>query len=88
MASRDNEGRDGNLVYKIVKVDKIIPSHPASFSEDYDLMLNAARNKLSMEAIDKFLNEKISTTYITIDPIFADCEFEHKGLSEKILKKE
>jgi len=88
VASRDNEGRDGNLVYKIVKVDKIIPSHPASFSEDYDLMLNAARNKLSMEAIDKFLNEKISTTYITIDPIFADCEFEHKGLSEKILKKE
>ena len=88
VTSRDNEGRDGNLVYKLVKVDKIIPSHPASFNEDYDLMLNAAKNKLSMEAIDKFLNEKIATTYITIDPMFADCEFEHEGLSEKILKKE
>ena len=88
VASRDNEGRDGNLVYKIVRVDKIIPSHPASFSEDYDLMLNAAKNKLSMEAIDKFLNEKIATTYITIDPIFADCEFDHKGLEAKIKKEE
>ncbi len=84
--SLDNEGRSGQLVYKIIRVDKIIPSHPASFSEDYSLMLGAARNKLSMEAIEKFLNEKISTTYITIDPIFADCEFEHAGLSEKIRK--
>lgn len=88
VASRDNEGRDGNLVYKIVRVDKIIPSHPASFSDDYSMMLDAAKNKLSMEAIDKFLNEKISTTYITIDPLFADCDFDHKGLSEKVVKEE
>ncbi len=81
--SLDNEAR-GQVVYKIIRVDKIIPSHPASFSEDYSMMLSAAKNKLSMEAIEKFLNEKISTTYITIDPLFADCEFEHPGLSEKI----
>ena len=85
--SLDNEGRSGQLVYKIIRVDRIIPSHPASFSEDYSLMLNAAKNKLSMEAIEKFLDEKISTTYITIDPIFADCEFDHAGLSEKIRKE-
>ncbi len=84
--SLDNEGRDGLLVYKIIRVDKIIPSHPASFDNDYDLMLSSAKNKLSMEAIEKFLNEKIATTYITIDPIFADCEFDHEGLSEKIRK--
>ncbi len=83
VASRDNEGRDGNLVYKIVKVDKIIPSHPASFDEDYNLMLNSAKQKLSMEAIDKFLGEKIKTTYISIDPMFKDCSFEHEGLEAK-----
>lgn len=88
VVSRDNEGRNGNLVYKIIRVDRVIPSHPASFSEDYSLMLNAAKNKLSMEAIDKFLDEKIATTYITIDPIFADCEFSHGGLAEKIRKAE
>lgn len=81
--SLDNEAR-GQVVYKIIRVDKIIPSHPASFSEDYSMMLSAAKNKLSMEAIEKFLNEKISTTYITIDPLFADCEFNHPGLSGKI----
>ncbi len=84
--SSDNEGRDGNLVYKIVKVDKIIPSHPASYENDYDLMLSAAKNKLSMEAIDKFINEKIKTTYITIDPLFKECSFEHEGFEEKFIK--
>lgn len=83
--SVDNEGR-GNLVYKIIRVDKIIPSHAASFDEDYDLMQNAAREKLSQEAIDKFLAEKIKTTYITIDPLFKDCSFSQEGLSDKIVE--
>ncbi len=83
--SVDNEGR-GNLVYKIIRVDKIIPSHAASFDEDYDLMQNAAKEKLSQEAIDKFLAEKIKTTYITIDPLFKDCDFSQEGLSDKIVE--
>ena len=84
--SLDNEGRDGNLVYKIIKVDKIIPAHPATFSNDYDLMLQNAEAQLRQEAIDKFIDEKIKTTYIIIDPLFKDCAFERDGWSEKIRK--
>ncbi len=84
--SLDNEGRDGNLVYKIVKVDKIIPSHPATFSNDYTLLLNQARHELQMEAIDKFIEDKIAATYIVIDPLFKDCDFDRSGWSEKIRK--
>ena len=84
--SLDNEGRDGNLVYKIIKVDKIIPAHTASFTNDYDLMLNHARHEIQQEAIDKFITEKIKTTYIIIDPLFKDCVFEREGWSEKIRK--
>ena len=84
--SLDNEGRDGNLVYKIVKVDKIIPAHPATFNNDYTLMLENARAELQSEAIDNFINEKIKTTYIIIDPLFKDCEFEREGWTEKFRK--
>jgi peptidyl-prolyl cis-trans isomerase SurA len=84
--SLDNEGRDGNLVYKIIKVDKIIPAHTASFANDYDLMLQHARNKLQNEAIYNFIEEKIKTTYIIIDPLFKDCAFEKEGWTEKIRK--
>ena len=50
--SLDNEGRDGNTVYKIIKVDKIIPAHPASFTNDYTLLLNQATDAKRQEAID------------------------------------
>ena len=84
--SLDNEGRDGNLVYKIIKVDRIIPAHPASFSNDYTLLLQQAKQELQMKAIDDFIDSKIKDTYIVIDPIFGDCDFERPGWSEKIRK--
>ena len=84
--SLDNEGRGGNTVYKIIKVDKIIPSHPASFDNDYDLLLQQAKNKAAMDAIDKFIASKIKTTYIIIDPLFKDCSFERDGWAEKFRK--
>ena len=84
--SLDNEGRNGNTVYKIIKVDRIIPAHSATFKNDYDLLLQQAKNKKAMEAVDKFINEKIKTTFIIIDPLFKDCEFERKGWAEKFRK--
>jgi len=84
--SLDNEGRSGNTVYKIIKVDKILPAHTATFTNDYNLLLEQAKQKQSMEAIDKFINSKIESTYIIIDPLFKDCDFERKGWYEKIRK--
>ena len=84
--SLDNEGRNGNLVYKIIRVDKIIPAHPASFTNDYDLLLSSATNAKQMEAIDEFVKSKIKTSYIIIDPMFKDCNFENEGWLEKVRK--
>ena len=86
--SLDNEGRDGNTVYKIIKVDKIIPSHPASFSNDYTLLLGNAKQELQMKAIDDFIDSKIEGTYIVIDPMFEDCVFERDGWYAKFRKTE
>ena len=73
--STDNEGRNGNTVYKIIKVDKIIPAHTASFDKDYSELLEEARSKKQEAAIDQFINGKIKTTYIIIDPLFKNCDF-------------
>ena len=86
--SRDNEGRSGNTVYKIIKVDRIIPAHTASFSEDYTLLMNQAQNERAMKAINDFIREKIEDTYIVIDPIFKDCPFEHEEWTSKIRTSE
>ena len=84
--SLDNEGRDGYLVYKIVKVDKIVPAHPATFNNDYTLLLGHAKGELQMKAINDFLDSKITSTYIVIDPLFGDCDFNRPAWSEKVRK--
>jgi peptidyl-prolyl cis-trans isomerase SurA len=77
--SLDNEGyeqgRSGNLVYKIIRVDKIIPAHTATFENDYTQILERVQGLKQMEAINAFLEEKIKDTYIVIDPMFAQCDF-------------
>ena len=86
--SLDNEGRDGNTVYKIIRVDKILPAHPATFTNDYNLLLDKARQELQTKAIDDFINSKIESTYIVIDPMFEDCVFERDGWYKKFRKTE
>ena len=81
--SLDNEGRSGNLVYKILRLDSIVPAHTASFERDYTELQNDVRQAKQMEAIDDFINEKIKVTYIKIDPLFQDCEFELPGWKSK-----
>ena len=84
--SLDNEGNNGNTVYKIIKVDKILPAHPATFSNDYTLLLGDARAAKQNQAIDEFIDSKIESTLIIIDPLFKDCEFAREGWYDKIRK--
>ena len=85
--SADNEGyqqgRSGNLVYKIIRVDKILPAHTATFENDYAQILEKVQQKKQEEAVDKFLSERIKNTYIIIDPMFADCEFTREEWNKK-----
>ena len=85
--STDNEGyqqgRNGNTVYKIIRVDKIVPAHPASFTNDYTELQGRVRSIRQMQAIDEFLEKKIKETYIVIDPMYKECSFSRDVWSEK-----
>lgn len=83
IASLDNEGRDGNLVYKIIRLDKILPSHVATFEHDFTDIAAQVRYEKQMAVINKFIDDKLETTYIVIDPMFSDCEFNRPGWSKK-----
>ena len=77
--SLDNEGRNGNTIYKILYLERVIPAHVATFQEDYNTLLEEVNQKNSLAAIDKFIEEKQKTTYIVIDPMFQGCDFQRKG---------
>ena len=85
--STDNEGyqqgRSGNTVYKIIRVDKIVPAHPASFTNDYTELAGRVRMQRQMDAIDEFLEQKIKDTYIVIDPMYKECSFSREIWSTK-----
>ena len=85
--SLDNEGyqqgRNGNLVYKIIRVDRIIPAHTATFENDYTQLMEQVQYMKQMEAVDRFLEEKIRSTYIVIDPMFRECNFARAVWAEK-----
>ena len=83
--STDNEGR-GNLVYKIIRLDKIVPAHTASFETDYNDLYSIVERTRQNEAINNFIEKKIAETHIVIDPMFSDCEFSRAGWAEKIRK--
>ena len=85
--SLDNEGRDGNLVYKIIRVDRIIPAHTATFENDFTLISEQVQNEQQMRAIDDYLRKKIKDSKVKIDPMFKDCEFRNEAWYDKIKKK-
>ncbi len=77
--SVDDEGRNGHTVYKIVRLDKVRPSHTATYENDFNVLLEVATNHKTMEAMEKFIRDKQNTTYIVIDPMFRGCDFEREG---------
>lgn len=77
--SLDNEGRSGNTIYKILRLEKILPSHTANLKDDFVVIQNIANNERQQAAIEKFIKEKQVITYIKLDDIFKDCNFEREG---------
>ena len=76
--SQDNEGR-GQTIFKIIRLEEIIPSHIADVDRDFVVIQNFAQGIRQQQAIKNFVEEKQKTTFIRIDEMFRDCPFESKG---------
>ena len=77
--SLDNEGRSGNTIYKILRLEKVIPSHVANIEDDFIIIQNIANSKRQQDAISAFIKEKQEITYIKLDDLFKQCNFEREG---------
>ena len=77
--SLDNEGRSGNTIYKLIKLEEIIPSHTANLKQDFMIIQNIANNRQQMDAVTKFIKEKQKTTLIIVDDAYRKCNFDNEG---------
>lgn len=69
---------DGKEAYRILYLKNRTKPHIANLHDDYDKIQNAAFEKAKSAALKKWVNEKISKTYIKIFEPFNSCHFENK----------
>lgn len=69
----------GNQMSKIVKLVEIIPAHTASLKDDYIRLEEMALQQKQERVYRKWLNDKIESMYIYIEPEYRKGEFENKN---------
>ena len=68
-----------NEVFRIVKLDNVLPAHAANLKDDYQTLYDAALSKERIKVFDVWVKNKIAITYIKISDDFKGCEFLKTG---------
>lgn len=74
--------RNGNTVYKIVRLNAVIPSHHADLNEDYEILADFALQDKQGRVFDKWINGAIRKMYVWVSPEYRDLEFERDWIKK------
>ncbi len=69
---------DGSKAYRLVQLLLRTEPHKANLKDDYRLIQQAAEGKLRSEAIDKWVKDRIGTTYVRLSEEYRTCAFTHE----------
>ncbi|GHV43203.1 peptidylprolyl isomerase [Bacteroidia bacterium] len=70
-------------VVAVVKLKSRTETHKANLTDDYQLLKNIFENKQQQNFINEWIKKKQKETYISIDPAWANCEFQYSGWIKK-----
>lgn len=75
------ESRDehANVVFKIVKIKRIVQAHTASIKEDYSVIQELAKRGMEDDILKDWVEKKQRVTFIRVQPSFKSCPFKSKG---------
>ncbi|MCC8112604.1 MAG: peptidylprolyl isomerase [Bacteroidales bacterium] len=63
----------------LIKLTNRIEAHKANLAEDYQLILDMYEMQGKQKILDKWIANKIKTTYVKIEDGWKGCDFEHEG---------
>lgn len=66
-------------IYKIVKLINKTNAHKANLRDDYVDLSNLYMNTKKEKALDSWIREKQTGTYVRIDESYVNCNFKYKG---------
>ncbi|MGI6047235.1 MAG: peptidylprolyl isomerase [Petrimonas sp.] len=69
----------GKQVAAMVKITNRNDGHKANINNDYQIIKQMAENARRQELMDDWLQKKIETIYVRIDPNWKGCDFKYKG---------
>lgn len=81
----DDVDERSRKVVKMIKIEDVIPAHQITLETDYDRIKQMALRKKQGEMVEKYVNSKMPTTFISIDSRYGDCDF--KGNWKQKVKK-
>jgi peptidyl-prolyl cis-trans isomerase SurA len=70
---------DNNVVFRIIRLDNELPAHTANLKDDYQTIYNSALDAERSKIFDKWIEQKIASTYIKISDEFDSCDFLKNG---------
>ncbi len=68
------ENNDGTKTWMMFQLDARQKAHKANLKDDYEIFQTQAQYYKKQDALDGWVNKKISQTYIRIEPDFSACE--------------
>lgn len=71
--------KNGKTVCAIVKLKNRVETHRTTITEDFQTMKDIVLAKRREEFIDKWIKDKIKTTYVRINDRYKDCDFQYEG---------
>jgi peptidyl-prolyl cis-trans isomerase SurA len=63
----------------LVKLKTKREAHKANLVDDFQVVREMLQQKLSAEAVDKWIRKKQKEIYVSIDPEWRGCDFEYPG---------
>jgi len=82
----DDEDERKRKVVKIIKMEDVIPAHKITLETDYDRIKQMALNKKKNEMVEKYVNSKLPTTFISIDSRYDTCSFKGRWKKDSVKK--
>lgn len=79
---------DGEVFFKIIKLDSRSLPHTANMSQDFSKIKAAAVEEKKARFLDEWVKSKSESTYVEIDDYFMDCEMISKWLENKRFAQE
>ena len=77
-----DEDRSGKKKFKILKVTNRFEQHTADYAQDFVKIKELALKEKQLDAIQKWMAEKITDTYVNVNRAYRDCDFANKWIKE------